>query len=316
MQAKDIKNITLIGAGTMGMGIGQEFARAGFQVTYFDVSLETLQEARKRLRSNLEQMVDWCLIGADEIESILNRVQTTNSLEEAAKDADMVVEAVFEDLELKKKIFNDLDKLCPPHTILASNTSSFMPSVLAATTNRPDRMLVFHFFYPPHLLPLIEIVPSELTSQETLDVSLDIARAIGKSPVVLQKEAVGFIVNRLQVALLREALYLVEQGIATAQDVDIAVKQSFGRRLSVAGPIEMAEVMDDWNQTLQFSKYILQDIDASKQPSPLMIEKVESGEWGAKKGQGFYKWTPEYETEWKKKLWTTLADFQRRDNQR
>lgn len=313
MLAEEIKHIAVVGAGTMGQGIGQEFARAGYQVVLHRRSRKKLQLARQGIRRSLGEMVDWGLIGASEIEPTLRRIRTTTSLEETARNADLVVEAVFEDLDLKQRILRDLDGLCPPHTILASNTSSLMPGLLASVTKRPERVLVLHFCYPPHLLPLVEVVRAELTSDETVDVVCDIARAIGKCPVVLQKEAVGFIINRLQVALLREALFIVEQGIATAQDVDIAAKESFGRRLAVAGPIEMAEVMDDWKQTLQFTRYILPDLDTSTEPSSLMQEKVAQGELGAETGRGFYEWTPEHVQAWRNRLWSTLAGSLRSD---
>jgi 3-hydroxybutyryl-CoA dehydrogenase len=297
----------------MGPGIGQDFACAGFEVVLCDLSQEILEQAINKIERDLQEQKDWGFITAGEVQSTLDNIQTTTVLPDAAADADLVIEAVFEDLELKQRVFRELDQICPEHTILASNTSSLMPSTLASVTNRPDRVLVAHFFYPPPLMPLLEIVRSAFTSDETVAAVYDVAKAARKSPIVVQKEALGFIANRLQVALLREALYIVEQGIATAQEVDIAVKQSFGRRLSIAGPIEMAEVQDGWDLVLQVENYILPDLDVSRRPSRLIFDMVERGELGAKSGKGFYEWTEASLEAWRKKLVTTLADFAQAD---
>ncbi len=158
-------------------------------------------------------------------------------------------------------------------------------------------------------MPLVEIVPGELTSDGTLETAFRLMKRLGKSPVIVQKEVPGFIANRLQTALRREALYLVDQGIATAQDVDIAVKDSFGRRLAVAGPIEMAEVQDGWDVIGVIDHNILPYLDTAKEPSPIIFRKVAQGEVGPRTGKGFYEWTPESLEVWRKRLWTALAGF-------
>ena len=311
MQVGDIERIAVVGAGLMGHGIGQEFALAGYAVVFHDLTEEKLQQATQRIQRHLRELTDWGIVPAGEVPSTMDRIQTTTVLEEAAADADLVVEAVFEDLTLKQRIFRELDSICPECTILASNTSSLMPSMLASATERPDRVLVAHYFYPPYLLPLVEIVRSEFTSDETVDTIYELLKAVGKSPIVVQKEALGFIANRLQVALFREALHIVERGIATAQDVDIAVKNSFGRRLAVAGPLEMLEQQAGWDMVLQIAGYILPDLDGSTEICPLVLEKVERGELGAKTGKGFYEWTPESAEAWRKKMMEALVGFLR-----
>jgi 3-hydroxybutyryl-CoA dehydrogenase len=313
---QQVQNITIVGAGTMGHGIGQEFASAGFDVVLQARTAETLLKAEEQIRRNLQQMSDWGLLPASEAQPIMNRIRSTTSLKEAVADADMVIESVFEDLELKQQLFSELDALCPEHTILGSNTSSLMPSSLASVTDRPDRVLNIHFFYPPHLMPLVEIVRGERTSNETVDVAYRTVKATGKSPIVVQKESLGFLANRLQSALLREALYIVEQGIATAQDVDTAVKTSFGRRLSVAGPIEMVEVQDGWDTTWTINHYILPDLDSSQVPSPVIRERIDRGELGPRTGKGFYEWTDESLQAWMERLVTALAKFLRADQER
>ena len=308
---RDIQRITVIGAGTMGHGIGQEFACAGHEVILYDLTKDKLGRAKKRIERNLAEKAGWGLILADEIQPALYRIQTTTSLKEAAGDADLVIEAVFEDLDLKRQLLRDLDHLCPERTILGSNTSSFMPSMLASATERPDRVLVVHFSFPPPLIPLVEIVRSEATADDVVEAVYDILKAAGKSPIVVQKEAVGFIINRIQAAILREALSIVEQGIATAQDVDIAVKESFGRRLAVAGPIEMIEMQNGWDVAWEIGRQIFPELDVSCEPPPVIQEKIDRGELGFKTGKGFYEWTPESADAWRKGLINALASFMR-----
>jgi 3-hydroxybutyryl-CoA dehydrogenase len=203
-----------------------------------------------------------------------------------------VIEAVFEDLELKQSIFQKLDELSPPHTILASNTSSLMPSLLAAATSRPDRVLVTHYFNPPYLLPLVEIVPGPDTSDRTVSVVRDLLLKVGKRPAIVQKEVPGFIGNRLQAALVREAIYLMDRGVATPKDIDTVIKNGFGRRLATAGIFEVCE-MAGWDLVLAVSKYLTPHLESSREPSPLLRQRVEQGKLGVKTGEGFYKWTPD-----------------------
>lgn len=309
MHNKTISRIAVIGAGTMGHGIGQEMAHAGYEVILYRRTEEKLEHARQMILRNLRQMAEWGLCPVADIELTMGRIEFTTSMERAARDADLAIEAVVEDLELKKRVFADLDRLCPEHTILASNTSSLMPSLLAEATRRPDRVLVAHFSFPPHLIPLVEIVRGRDTSDEAVQAVYEAVKVAGKSPVLVQREAMGFIINRMQAALQREALYIVEQGIASAQDVDTAVKESFGRRLGVVGPLEMVEVQDGWDITWQIHSYILPHISASKEPSPLIKQKVERGELGPKAGQGFYSWTDEAVEVWRTKLESALAGF-------
>jgi 3-hydroxybutyryl-CoA dehydrogenase len=236
-----MERIAIIGVGTMGHGIASDFARGGFEVAVCDISAGRLAQALVQIEQGLEEFVSWDLLPPAEVQATMARIRTTTSIEEAAGDAELVIETVFEDLALKQEVFRQLDQVCPADTILASNTSSFMPSLLAPATNRPEQVVVAHFFYPPPLMPLVEVVRGSQTTDETVQAVYRTLQAAGKSPIIIQKEAMGFLANRLQLALLREALYIVEQGIASAQDVDTAVYQSFGRRLAVAGPLQMGE---------------------------------------------------------------------------
>ena len=312
---KAISRIAVIGPGMMGHAIAQEFVAAGYEVTLCGRSEGRLKEARTKIESSLHELAKWELISEDSVEPALNRLTMTTDLEAAGSNADFIVESIVEVLEAKEELFSKLDAVCPQHTIFASNTSSLLPSTLAAATQRGDRFLVAHYFNPPYLMPLIEIVRGQKTSDEVVDTIYTLYTEMGKRPIICQKEALGFIANRLQLVLWREAFNIVQRGIATPQDVDQAVKNSFGRRLGMVGPFELYEYIDGYDLTLQCEKYILPDMDTSNQSYPLLLEMVEKGELGAKTGKGFYEWTPEFKEAWRKKILTGLVNFARSDRQ-
>jgi 3-hydroxybutyryl-CoA dehydrogenase len=306
MTTNPFRHIAVVGAGFMGHAIAQEFALAGHAVALHDLTLERLAQAVQGIERSLRQLAGWGLVPEEQVRPALARIRTGIRLADAVYDADLVIEAVFEDLELKQGIFRELDALCPPHTLLASNTSGLLPSLLASVTQRPDQVLVAHFFYPPSLLPLVEIVRGPQTGDAAVAAVHELLKSMGKSPIVVQKEAYGFIANRLQFALQREALHIVEQGIASAQDVDVAVKDGFGRRLAVAGPFEIAEPIG-WDLELQIQRYLLPHLAASPEPSRLLADKVDRGELGVKSGQGFYAWTPESAQAFRTRMSEVLA---------
>jgi len=314
MSAAEINKITVVGPGMMGHAIAQEFASTGYAVMLYGRSDERLQQALQKMERNLNELAEWDILARDEVRPALDRIETTTALEKAGAGADLVVESIIEDLEVKQQLFTDLDRICPPHTILASNTSSLLPSALGAATRRPDRVLIAHYFNPPYLMPLVELVRGKSTSDETIETVYNLMKAMGKSPIICQKEALGFIANRLQLVLWREAFNIVQRGIASPQDVDLAVKNSFGRRLGTVGPFELYEYIDGYDLTLQCEKYILPDMDTSNEPYPLLLEKVKKGELGAKTGKGFYEWTPEFTEAWRKKIIKALVHFRKSQN--
>ena len=314
MSTVEINKITVVGPGMMGHAIAQEFASAGYAVILYGRSDERLQQALQKMDRNLKELAEWDIISNDAVRPAMDRIKTTTALEEAGAGADLVVESIIEDLEVKQQLFNDLDRICPPHTILASNTSSLLPSDLGAATRRPDRVLIAHYFNPPYLMPLVEIVRGKSTSDDSIDTVYKLMKAMGKSPIICQKEALGFIANRLQLVLWREAFNIVQRGIASPQDVDLAVKNSFGRRLGAIGPFELYEYIDGYDLTLQCEKYILPDMDTSNEPYPLLLEKIKKGELGAKTGKGFYDWTPEFTETWRKKIIKALVHFWKSQN--
>ena len=276
----------------MGHGIAQEFAMAGYHVTMNDRTSEILDKAVEGIKRNLNTMRQVGLIQEQDVSKTLENLALEPSLEKASKDADLVVEAVYENLELKQEIFKKLDSYCPKHTILASNSSSLMPSYMAKATNRPEKVLIAHYFNPPYLLPLVELVKSEYTSDETVQCLFDLYTSMGKKPAVVQKEVPGFIGNRLQAALLRECLSLVENGVAAPRDIDVVVRNSFGRRLVAAGPFEIFD-MAGWDLAIAVAKYLIPHIESSNEIPKVLKEKVEAGELGVKTGKGFYEYTEE-----------------------
>ena len=314
MSTEEIKKIAVIGPGMMGHAIAQEFASAGYAVKLCGRSDERLEIALQKIKQNLIELAEWDIISDDEIKPVLSRLKTTLSIEEAGSDADLVVESIIEDLEVKQQLFKRLDSICPEHTLLASNTSSLLPTDLGAATRRPDRVLIAHYFNPPYLMPLVEIVRGKSTSDESINTVYNLMKAMGKSPIICQKEALGFIANRLQLVLWREAFNIVQRGIASPQDVDLAVKNSFGRRLGTVGPFELYEYIDGYDLTLQCEKYILPDMDTSNETYPLLLEKVKKGELGAKTGKGFYEWTPEFTEAWRKKIIKALVHYRKSQN--
>ena len=310
-----IENITVIGPGMMGHAIAQEFAAAGYTVTLCGRDAGRLADARVKIESSLRELAEWELVATDNIAPALDRIEFTTNLETAGARADFVVESVIEVREVKEMLFAKLDAICPQHTILASNTSSLMPTTLAAATQRPDRFLIAHYFNPPFLMPLVEIVRGEHTTNDVVDAVFNLYQDMHKRPIICQKEALGFIVNRLQLALWREAFSIVQRGIASPQDVDRAVKDSFGRRLGMVGPFELYEYIDGYDLTLQCEKYILPDMDTSNTSYPLLLDKVAKGELGAKTGKGFYEWTPEFTEMWRKRILKGLVEFAKKDRE-
>ena len=305
MDVRQIKRITVVGPGLMGHGIALEFALAGYDVRIHTRSDESLQRAAARIRESLDRLVGLGRISREEAEAAPKKINPNADLEQAVGDADIVIESVYEDLKLKQEVFRRLDELCSEHTILASDSTALMPSKLASATTRADKVLVAHYINPPFLIPLVEVVPGPETSSDTVDTVSGLLKAIGKQPIVLRKEVPGFVASRLQVALLREALWLVENGVASAQDVDAAIKTSIGRRWAVAGVFEVLELAG-WDLLSAVADGLMPHL-ANSTDAPLLREKVRLGELGVMTGRGFYDWTPESVEELRRRIAEALV---------
>ncbi|HVN96362.1 MAG TPA: 3-hydroxyacyl-CoA dehydrogenase family protein [Syntrophorhabdaceae bacterium] len=305
------ERVAIIGAGMMGHGLAQIFAAGGYEVVLTDVNGELLLKALINVRTNMTFLADNGLGSREEIEPGLARIRTTTSLKEAVSHAQVVIEAVSENLGLKQKIFQDMEDYCPVDTILASNTSVISITEIAQRTTHKNRVVGTHFWFPPYLIPLVEVVKGRETSDETMDFTYDFMKRAGKHPIKCLKDVPGFVANRLQHALWREAISMVEHGIADAATVDDAIKHSFGIRLSVLGPLENAD-MAGLDLTLQIHNYILQYLESSPAPSAVLIQKAAIGELGMKSSKGFYDWTPDKEGELRKRLLNHLIEWNKK----
>lgn len=278
------RQIAVIGAGLMGHGIAYLFAAAGYQVRVQD----PVREALEKLPERIGDICD--LLGSDR--AAIERVSGGQSIEWAAADAGIVIEAAPERLALKQEIFADLERLAPADAILASNTSALPITRIAAGLKNRDRALGAHFWNPPHLVPLVEIVLMSEANRPAADRLAAVLRAIGRHPVFVYRDIPGFIGNRLQHALKREAIALVAAGVCDAETIDDVVKQGFGARLGVLGPLEQSDLVG-LDLTKSIHDTLMPDLDVTPHTHPYLEALVDKGELGMKTGQGFRQWTPE-----------------------
>ena len=292
MKLSQIKHIAVVGSGIMGHGIAQTFALGGYEVTLNDISDELLNKAIRQIHSNLNTFVEFGITTPQGVQEALSRIKATKNLKEASKESDFVVEALPEVMDVKKRIVKELDETCPPHTIIASNTSGLSLTEIVSGIKRQDQTIIAHWYNPPHIIPVVEIVKGRYTSDQTVDLAYQLLVSIGKKPVKILKEVPGFLGNRLQFALYREALYCLKEGIASAEDIDIAVKGSYGFRLPTLGPLETSD-FGGLDTYLNISEYLFKEIDRSTEPPEFLREKVRQGKLGVKTGEGFFRYTPE-----------------------
>jgi 3-hydroxybutyryl-CoA dehydrogenase len=284
---KEINTVLVVGAGVMGHGFAQTFALNGLDVFLMDQSRELLDRARTWIRENLEFMVELDLLQPSAIETTLSKISFTSDLDGSAGQADYVLEAITEDLELKKSLFKQLGTLAGPDVILATNTSSYDINDLANVTRNPQRVIGTHWFHPPPITPAVEIIPADATSQETVDQAIALMERIGKFPT-LCKSAPGFVANRIQLAMAAEALAIVEEGLASPQEVDRIVKSSFGFRLSAFGPFEITDQagLDTYRAVFE---YLYSKLGREQfKPPRILSELIDQGRLGLKSEKGFY----------------------------
>ena len=286
----EIKRVAVIGAGAMGTGIAYVCAVKGYNVSIRDVNEDLVKRGMGKIREMIATGVNRGKLTPKEAEEIVKRTKSTTDVAEAVRDADLVIEAIFEDLDLKKKVFNELDEQCPPHTILASNTSVLSITEMGSATKRPDKVVGLHFFNPAYAMKLVEVISGKETSEETRKIATDFAIAIEKEPVQV-KDTPGFIVNRILGAALAEAIYLLEEGIASAKDIDRACV--LGLNWPV-GPIALADFVGldvVYHSGEAVADALGEDyLQKRSQPSKLLEENVKAGHLGVKTRKGFYEY--------------------------
>jgi 3-hydroxybutyryl-CoA dehydrogenase len=280
-----VKTVTVIGAGIMGRGIAQAAAVGGYRTILEDVLPTALRRAESEIRANLDQAVELGKVTAPDANAAFERLEYAGSVEEAAREADLVIEAVPEEMESKIEIFTLLDKICRPTTILASNTSSLSITEIASVTYRAKKCVGMHFFNPVHKMKLLEVVRALETDQDTLATAVAVGRRMGKEVVVI-KEAPGFITSRINAMIGNEAFYMLQEGLASAADIDKALKLGLNHPM---GPFELVDLVG-LDTRLNILEYLHKSLGEKYRPAPLLVQYVKAGRLGRKSGRGVYEY--------------------------
>ena len=283
--AKDVKRIVIAGAGTMGSSMGETFAKYGYDVTLYDIFPSALEKAGNLIRLNQETEVAEHVVTPEESAALLERIRYSED-KACFEGADLVVEAILEKLDVKHAFWAELSALVPEDAILASNTSGLSITAIAEVVKRPERFGGMHWINPPHLIPLIEVIQGKKTDDETAAAIRDMALAVEKKPVIVQ-DAPGFALNRIQLAVLRECLHIVEQGIATPEAVDDVMKYGLGMRYACLGPFEVCD-LDGLGIFYNIASYLFEDLADEKAPFGMLADRFEKGQYGVKTAAGFY----------------------------
>jgi len=281
--------LAVVGAGSMGAQIAQQAALHGIDAVLHDQDEDQLRKARASNQGHIARRVEKGRLSEEKAREALERVRETTDLREAAREADFVIEAVFEDLDVKRSIFHDLDEFAPAHAVLASNSSTIGISKIADATRRPDRCLNMHFFYPVLVMDLVEVVRGPQTSDETMERGMALAREMGRTPVLLKKEIDGFIVNRILHAATQEAYRLLDADVASFEDIDAAVEKGLNWPM---GPFRLGDFSGlDVTYNARLHMYRSTG-DERYRPSPQLEAKVKAGKLGRKTGEGWYRYDP------------------------
>ena len=283
----EVRTVAVIGAGIMGRGIAHAAAVGGYRTILEDVLPAVLRKAETEIRSNLDKSVELGKVSAGAADAAFSRIEFAGSVDEAAREADLVIEAVPEELESKIEIFTLLDKICRPATILASNTSSLSITEISSVTYRAGKCVGMHFFNPVHKMKLLEVVRGVETDADTLATAVDVGRRMGKEVVVI-KEAPGFITSRINALIGNEAFYMLQEGVASAEDIDKALKLGLNHPM---GPFEMVDMVG-LDTRLRILEYLHKNLGEKFRPCPLLVQYVQEGRLGRKTGRGVFDYPP------------------------
>ena len=283
---KNIEKVVIAGAGTMRFSFAQIFAQHNFNVTVYDMFPAAIEKAKKFIAINQEAMIEQKEITKEESGALLGRISFTTE-KECFKEADFVLEAIIENMEIKQNFWSEIYALAKEDTILTTNTSGMSITEIATAVKRPERFCGMHWWNPPHILPLIEVIKGDLTADETLDIVVALGKELGNEPVVCKKDINGFIGNRIQYAILRECLHIVESGAATFEDVDKVMKYGLGIRYAYIGPFETID-FTGIDVVSRISDYMFAELDNATEGSEILRKLVEEGRLGIKSGKGIY----------------------------
>ncbi len=291
-----MEKTAIIGCGTMGHSIAISIAWAGSKVNIYGVNNEDVEKAKKSLAFKLNVMVENEIFTKELAESIKNNIVFFTSLEETVENSTFIIEAIPEILELKQEMYKQLEALVDEHVVIASNTSGLQPSLLSEKMKYKERFLITHFWNPAHLIPLVEVVKTSCTNEDVVERTMQLLIEINKKPIKVNREIPGFIGNRLQFALYREAQSLFEAGVASKEDIDAAVTYSIGRRLPASGPLLSAD-MTGLDVVQSITNYLFEDLSNAQKPGDTLSRLVAEEKYGNKNGEGYYTWDDEFSTQ-------------------
>jgi 3-hydroxyacyl-CoA dehydrogenase len=292
MKVEEIKSVGIVGAGLMGHGIAQVFGIKGYSVNLYDKDPGILESAPGKIRANLQLFLELESIKESDVKLCLNNISPCHRMPDLCKGMDVIIEAVSEKLEVKQSVFAEMERYASRKTLLCTNTSGIRIAKISEGVQNKERVVGTHFWNPPHAVPCVEVIKSEHTSDEAFQVVLELMKKVGKEPVRVLKDIPGFLGNRLQLALFREALSLFQQGIASPEDIDRVVKYSFGSRFPFIGAFETMDLAGhDLGHEVQ--NYLFPELCSDLKPLNVLKRMVEEGLLGVKTGKGFYEWTDE-----------------------
>ncbi|MBU5440254.1 3-hydroxyacyl-CoA dehydrogenase family protein [Tissierella sp. MSJ-40] len=289
MKIEDIKKIGIAGAGTMGSGIAQIFARKGYEVVMTDISEEFLEKSKKLVSIFNSSLIEEGLMTESEIENTIKNISYSTD-KRVFSDTDVIIEAIIEKMDIKQDFWREVEEIAKSDAIFATNTSGLSITGISKKIKNKSRFIGMHFWNPPHIIPLVEIIRGDGTEDKTVDTLVELVKRIDKEPVVVQKDAPGFIGNRIQFAVFREALNIVEEGIATFEDVDRAMKYGPGFRYPIIGPLQTAD-LGGLDTFYYISSYLFNELSDVKEPQEVLKKLMDNNELGVKSKKGFYDYS-------------------------